>query len=47
MEEGREEREDKRAVSLQLVYAQEPKKLVRVTGGTYINSEELTIIWVD
>ena len=44
VEERREEREEKRAVSLQPAWAQELKKYVRETGGSYINCEELTII---
>jgi hypothetical protein len=34
-----EEREEKRAVSLQPAWAQEPRNFVRETSGPYINSE--------
>jgi hypothetical protein len=46
VEERREKREEKRLVRLQLVWAQESKKYVREIGGTCINCEELTIIYV-
>ena len=46
VEERREEREAKRAVSLQPAWAQKPKKYVRDTSRPYINYEELTIIYV-
>jgi hypothetical protein len=40
-----QEREEKQTVSLQLDYAQEPKKkFMREESGSYINSEELTTI---
>ena len=42
-----ERREKKRAVRLQPIRAQEPRKSVRVTDGLYINCKELTIIQVD
>ena len=41
-----EEREEKRAVTLQSAWAQEPKKIVREISGLCINCEELTIIQV-
>ena len=47
VEKKREEREEKRVVSLQPVWAQEPRKSVRETDRLYINCEELTIIQVD
>jgi hypothetical protein len=47
MEERGKEREKKRVVSLQPTWAQESRKSVRQTSGPYINSEELTTIWVD
>ena len=42
-----EKREKKRAVRLQPIRAQEPRKSVRETDRLYINCEELTIIQVD
>jgi hypothetical protein len=38
------EREEKRDVSLQPAWAQEPRNSVRETSGPYINNEELTTI---
>jgi len=40
VKERRDEREEKRNVSLQLVWTQEPRKSVRETSGPYINYEE-------
>jgi len=39
MEERGEEREEKRAVSLQPASTQEPRKLVRETSEPYINDD--------
>jgi len=44
VEERREEREEKWAISLQPAWAQELRKSVREIGGSCINCEELTII---
>ena len=44
MGERGEERDEKRAISLQSAQAQESKKYVRQTSGPYIYSEELTTI---
>jgi len=41
VEERRDEREEKRAVSFQPVWTQEPRKSVRETSGPYINCEEM------
>ena len=46
MEERWKEREEKRAVSLQPAWTQEPRNSVRETSGPCINSEDVTIIWV-
>jgi len=46
VEERREEREEKRAVSLQPAWAQQPRKSVRETIGPCINCGELTIVQV-
>jgi len=40
VKERRDEREEKRNVSLQLIWTQEPRKSVRETSGPYINYEE-------
>ena len=39
-DEAEERKEEKRVVSLQLVWTQEPRKSVRETSGPYINCEE-------
>ena len=39
-----EEREEKWAASLQVALPQEPRNLVRVTSGAYIDSEGLTTV---
>ena len=44
VEERGEEREEKRAVSLQPVWAQEPRKSVRETSGPCVNYKEPTTI---
>jgi hypothetical protein len=44
VEKRGEEREEKRDVTLQPVWAQESKKSVRETSGPCINDEKLTII---
>ena len=41
MEEREGKRERRWAVSLQPIYAQEPRKIVRVISGSCINSGEL------
>ena len=41
VEERREKREKKRAVSLQPAWTQESRKSVRETSGPYINCEEM------
>ena len=38
------DREQKRAINLQSVYKQEPRKFVRETSGLCINSDKLTTI---
>jgi hypothetical protein len=45
VEERAKKREEKRAVSLQLTWTQEPRNSVRQTSGPCINSEDVTIIW--
>jgi len=44
VEERGEEREEKRATSLQPASTQEPRNLVREISGPYINGEGLTTI---
>ena len=46
VEERIEEREEKRAVSLQPAWVQEPRKFVREISGPCINCEELIIVQV-
>jgi hypothetical protein len=46
VEERREEREEKQAVSLQPAWAEELRKSMRETCGLYINCEELTIVHI-
>jgi hypothetical protein len=42
VEERRKEREEKRAIHLQLAWAQEPRNSTKETSGPYINYEEVT-----
>jgi hypothetical protein len=42
VEEGKEEIEEKRTVSLQPAYVQEPRNFIGEEGAPCINSEELT-----